>query len=160
VTLDHAEVLALLPVGHPMVLVDRAVSLSPGVAIETVTAVSGSEPCYQGLAAGLPAARYAYPRSLLLESFGQSAALLWFCSASRDLDAVPMVGRLRNCQFHGDAQPGDVVHHVVQVDDMVDDTAFMSGYSSVGGRRLLTVGSLIAVRRSLGDVLSRHGDES
>lgn len=73
----YPAILRLIPVRHPMLLVDRVVSLSPGEKIETLKLVSGSEPCFAGLAEGLPAERYAFPRSLLVESLGQSAGVLW-----------------------------------------------------------------------------------
>ena len=167
----YGELLALLPVRHPMVLVDRVADFEHGVSIDTVKAVTGGEPCYQDIADGLPAERYAYPRSLILESFGQSAALLWLGStrtprADGGTDgtdrvggtdrvdgtgatdrSLPMVGRLRHCAFRGAALPGDVIRHRVRVERFVDDNAFMTGESRVGDQVVLTVGSLIAVAR-------------
>lgn len=144
----YAQLLALLPVRHPMVLVDRVTGFEPGGSIETAKAVTGSEPCYQGMAEGLPAERYAYPRSMILESFGQSAALLWLGGREdAAADSLPMVGRLRDCAFSGSAFPGDVIRHRVRVERLVDDNAFMSGESLIGDQVILTVGSLIAVAR-------------
>ncbi|QEV19955.1 3-hydroxyacyl-ACP dehydratase FabZ family protein [Streptomyces alboniger] len=145
----YARLLALLPVRHPMVLVDRVLDFDRGRTIETAKAVTGSEPCYQDMAENLPAERYAYPRSMILESFGQSAALLWLGSRGPDSeeDRLPMVGRLRHCAFSGSAFPGDVIRHRVWVERLVDDNAFMAGESRVGDQVLLTVGSLIAVAR-------------
>jgi 3-hydroxyacyl-[acyl-carrier-protein] dehydratase len=146
----YAQLLALLPVRHPMVLVDRVTCFDRRRTIETAKAVTGSEPCYQGMADGLPAERYAYPRSMVLESFGQSAALLWLGSLDGPDtagDDLPMVGRLRNCAFSGSAFPGDVIRHCVRVERLVDGGAFMSGESRVGDQVILTVGSLIAVAR-------------
>lgn len=149
--MNFAQLLDLLPVRPPMVLVDRVVAMEPGKRIEVDKAVTGSELCYPGLAEGLPAERYAYPRSLIIESFGQSAALLWLGTvrqSSRTTGAMPMVGRLRKCSFHGDAFPGDVIRHTVRVDAMVDDNAFMTGESSIGDRTLFRVHSLVAVART------------
>lgn len=145
----YAQLLALLPVRHPMVLVDRVTHFERGRTIETAKAVTGSEPCYQSMADDLPAERYAYPRSMILESFGQSAAVLWLGSHGPDVggDSLPMVGRLRNCAFTGSAFPGDVIRHRVWVERLVEDNAFMAGESRVGDQVLLTVGSLIAVAR-------------
>lgn len=148
----YARLLQLLPVRHPMVLVDRVVSLEHRSTIETVKAVTGSEPCYQGMAEGLPDERYAYPRSLVLESFGQSAALLWLGGPDGGPEdtageGLPMVGRLRNCEFTGSAFPGDVIRHRVRLERLVDGGAFMAGESRVGDQVILTVGSLIAVVR-------------
>lgn len=146
----YAQILSLLPVRHPMVLVDRITEFDADRGIETAKAVTGSELCYQGVADDLPPERYAYPRSMILESFGQSAALLWLGShggPDPTGDSLPMVGRLRNCQFTGSAFPGEVIRHRVRIDRLVDDNAFMSGESLIGDRVILTVGSLIAVAR-------------
>ncbi|MFI0807538.1 3-hydroxyacyl-ACP dehydratase FabZ family protein [Streptomyces echinatus] len=151
----YARLLALLPVRHPMVLVDRVTGFDPGRTIGTAKAVTGSELCYQDMADDLPAERYAYPRSMILESFGQSAALLWLGSPGAAGDGLPMVGRLRNCVFTGSAFPGDVIRHQVRVEQLVDGGAFMSGESRVGDQVILTVGSLIAVARPAAVVTGR-----
>ncbi|NHC16049.1 3-hydroxyacyl-ACP dehydratase FabZ family protein, partial [Motilibacter deserti] len=74
---EYADIRAVLPHRHPVLLVDRVVELKEFASIVTLKAVSGSEPCYAQMDEGLPASAYAYPGSLLLESFGQSGALLW-----------------------------------------------------------------------------------
>jgi 3-hydroxyacyl-[acyl-carrier-protein] dehydratase len=158
-TPDYRWILDLIPVRHPIVLVDRVEHLEPGSHIVTAKAVSGGDPCYQGLAEGLPAERYAFPRSLVVESFGQSAALLWLgTTALRDHaespaapgrpDWVPLAGSLRQCQFFGSAYPGEVIRHTVHLHEVIDDaTAFLSGESTADGRPLFRVGQLTAVRR-------------
>jgi 3-hydroxyacyl-[acyl-carrier-protein] dehydratase len=158
-TLDYSQLLDLLPVRHPMVLVDKVIMVRPGVAIETAKAVTGGEPCYEGLGEGLPGARYAYPRSLVIESFGQSAALLWLGSMRQSGSgpgAVPMVGRLRKCRFAGSAFPGDVIRHHVRIERVLAGNAFMTGESMVGGRTIFTVGLLAAVERSADTVFANH----
>ncbi len=91
-----------------MVLVDRITEFNADRSIETAKAVAGSEPCYQAMADDLPPERYAYPRSMILELFGQSAALLWLGSHGGPDAAgggLPMVCWLRNCRFTGSAFP-------------------------------------------------------
>ena len=78
---EYGQIRAMLPQAAPMVLLDRVQVLEPGRSLRALKAVSGSEPCYQDVPAGLPERRYAYPRSLLLESFGQAAAVLWQCDS-------------------------------------------------------------------------------
>ena len=149
-TFDFAKMLDLLPVRPPMVLVDRVAAFEPGRRIEVEKAVSSGETCYLGLADGLPLERYAYPRSLIVESFGQAAALLWLGTldtSGAGSDEMPMVGRLRGCVFHADAYPGDVIRHRIAIDRMVEGNAFMSGESRIGGRLVLTVDLLVAVAR-------------
>ncbi|MCT2589603.1 hypothetical protein LHJ74_06640 [Streptomyces sp. N2-109] len=151
--LDHARIRELLPVRHPILLVDRVIALSPGEELSSVKSITGSEPCYQGLPEGLPAGRYAYPRSLIFESFGQSAALLWLSSAELATDdGVLMLGALRNCRFNGPVFPGDRLRHVVRLERMIAGNAFVSGEIFSDAGPVATVESLIAVARPRGAV--------
>ncbi|GGO79949.1 hypothetical protein [Wenjunlia tyrosinilytica] len=146
--IDHARIRELLPVRHPMLLVDRVVSVEPGRGISAVKAVTGSEPCYQEMPEGLPTARYAYPRSLAFESFGQSAALLWLVGAGVEVpDGVLMLAAIRDCRFAGGVGPGEALRHVVRLEQLVSGNAFMSGEIWAGTRCVAVVGSLIAVNR-------------
>lgn len=146
---DHARIRELLPVRHPILLVDRILAVRPGTEILTAKAVTGSEPCYAGLPDGLNTDAYAYPRSLALESFGQSAALLWLASATDGgvADGVLMVGAIRDARFHSAVQPGEVLHHVVRLDSQVGRNAFFTGETWAGNRCVATIESLIAASR-------------
>lgn len=146
---DHARIRELLPVRHPMLLVDRVVEVEPGRRISTAKAVTGSEPCYGGLPDGLPGGSYAYPRSLAFESFGQSAALLWLASAGHGgvPDGVLMLAAIRGCRFSGAVLPGEVLRHVVRLEQLVSGNAFLSGEVWSGRRCVAVVDTLIAVNR-------------
>jgi 3-hydroxyacyl-[acyl-carrier-protein] dehydratase len=149
-SLDHADIRTLLPQGHPMVLVDRIVALDPGVSIVGLKAITGSEPCYRDVLAGAHRERLAYPVSLLLESFGQTAAILWLAglgsSPVRD-DHVLLLVAIRDCAIEGHAFPGDVLRHVARLDQVVGDNVFVEGEILVDDRRVATVGSMMAVMR-------------
>ncbi len=148
--LDHAAIRGLLPHGHPMLLIDRVVALTPGVSIEGEKAISGSEPCYRYLEPAASRDRFAYPTSLLLESFGQAAAILWLVSAGRG--SVPdgsalMLAAARDCRIEGRAHPGDTLRHVARIDRILGDAVLVEGEVLVSGRRLARIGSMIAVMR-------------
>jgi 3-hydroxyacyl-[acyl-carrier-protein] dehydratase len=146
--LEYDQIRAILPQGAPMVLLDR-VTWIRGDTLRAVKTVSGSEPCYDHLPAGLPRARYAYPVSLILESFGQAAAVLWHSLTGRlvDEEHVLMFGAALNCAFQSRAYPGDVLCHDVTLERSIADTGFATGTTSVGERRVATMGTFIAVRR-------------
>jgi 3-hydroxyacyl-[acyl-carrier-protein] dehydratase len=148
--LDHAAIRNLLPQGHPIVLVDRVVALDPGVSILGLKAITGSEPCYRGLAPGARREQVAYPVSLMLESFGQTAAILWLVgmgsSAVRDGHVLMLVA-VRDCTIEGRAFPGDVLRHVARLDQVVGDNVFVEGEILVDDRRVATIGSMMAVMR-------------
>lgn len=154
--MDIAQIQASLPQRHPMLLVDRVLSLDPGRSIETVKAVTASESCYCGVPAGAPLEAYAYPVSMLIESFGQSAALLWLGAAGvGGGGSVLLFVGARDYQVEGQAFPGDVVRHVVHLEQVVADTAFATGASWIGERRIARVGSLMAARRP-SEAVGRH----
>jgi 3-hydroxyacyl-[acyl-carrier-protein] dehydratase len=157
---DVSHIRGLLPHGHPMLLVDSVVAHDPGRSIEAVKAITICEPCYAGLDPRLPADRYAYPASLLLESFGQAAALLWLLSSNTDgvgATRILMLVAARDCRIEGCAMPGDVVRHVARVDHMLQDNVFVEGESYVGDRRIATIGSMMAVLRPRGAL---HGSDA
>jgi 3-hydroxyacyl-[acyl-carrier-protein] dehydratase len=146
---DHSDIRAALPQRYPMLLVDRVVDLDPGRSIRTVKAVTATEPCYARLREGAEPWRYDYPYSLIVESFGQSAALLWLHGrppAEADDRTLMFVAATDFC-FEGTARPGDVLRHNVRLDSVIADTAFASGETWVGDRRVATVATLVAARR-------------
>jgi 3-hydroxyacyl-[acyl-carrier-protein] dehydratase len=141
----------LLPHGHPMLLVDRILELDPGRSILATKAITYGEPCYRNLTPETPADGYAYPASLLLESFGQAAALMWLAGRgvddAVDDDRVLMLVAARDCTVDGRALPGDVVRHVARLDHVVGDNVFVAGKSFVGERRIASIGSMMAAMR-------------
>jgi 3-hydroxyacyl-[acyl-carrier-protein] dehydratase len=154
--LDHARIRALLPHRHPMLLVDRVEELAPGVSLTAVKAVTGSEPCYRDLPDDASADRYAYPMSLLVESFGQAAAILWLVSAAemgRPGHGLPMFAAARDCRLEQPVYPGDVVRHRVRLDQVVEGAAFAAGESWVGETRVASFGSMLAVIRPVETVM-------
>jgi 3-hydroxyacyl-[acyl-carrier-protein] dehydratase len=146
---DYGEIRAILPHGAAMVLVDRVEWLEPGQALRAVKAISGGEPCYRGLPAGLPRGSYAYPVSLLIESFGQAAAVLWHSrhGGLADTGNLVMFAAARDCRFHGQAYPGDLLRHEVRLESAIVNTGFATGETWVGDRRIATMGSFIAAIR-------------
>ncbi|QWF84841.1 3-hydroxyacyl-ACP dehydratase FabZ family protein [Amycolatopsis sp. CA-230715] len=147
--LEHREVRAKLPQRYPLLLVDQVVELRAGESIRTRKAISGTEPCYRALADGTAPESYAYPLSLMVESLGQSAALLWLEGGGEVVDessALLFTGA-RGVRLLGAAYPGDVLEHTVELENVIAETVFARGVSRVGDRTVLTAESLIAARR-------------
>ena len=145
---DHRAIRDLLPQRHPLLLVDRVLDLRPGRSVHAVTTVSGTDPCYAALPPDAPAAALAYPAPLLVEAFGQAAALLWLDGADGvGPDEVLLFVAARGFRFDSTAHPGDLLDLHVQLDSVVAGTAFASGEIRSRGRRLATVRSLVAARR-------------
>jgi 3-hydroxyacyl-[acyl-carrier-protein] dehydratase len=152
--LDQAAIRAILPHRCPMILLDRVCSIVPDTAISAEKSISGSEPCYRTLPEGAPARAYAFPSSLLMESLGQAAAVLWLASrGGLNAGDVLMLAVIKDYRVLGPAFPGDVVRHEVRLDHCSDGAAIATGESWVGQRRIATAGSLLAIIRS--DVVVR-----
>lgn len=151
--LSHAQIKAILPHRHPMLLVDGVRSLEPGVRIVAVKCVTGSEPCYAHLADDSVAQSYAYPRSLVVESFGQAASII-YCARSRHEGDMPeqvmLFGSASRCRFEGDVFPGETMEHRARLDRSLSDAAIFSGEVWVGSRRVVEVGQIIVVLRPAG----------
>lgn len=149
--LEHRDIREVLPHRHPVLLVDRVLELEPFERIVATKAITGSEPCFARLADGLPLASYAYPASLIIESFGQSGAVLWIESVrmkGEQLRGTLMFAAARDIVFHRQVFPGDTLRHVAHVDQIIGDNAFLRGETWVGDELVATVGSAIAVMRA------------
>lgn len=161
--LDHGGIRALLPQRYPMLLVDRIVEVRPDGGLTAIKAISATEPCYR---ASPP--DDTYPVALLIESFGQAAAIAWLLwdkdddpgriASGRPL--FPLFAGLRDVRISGTAHPGDVVRHEVRLDHVMDGAACASGRVLVGDRVIATVGELLAVIRpaaAIGPAPVGHG---
>jgi 3-hydroxyacyl-[acyl-carrier-protein] dehydratase len=146
--LGYAQILEILPQGHPMVLVDRVTCLVVGERIVATKAITASEPCFAGIAPGRVVAS-AYPTALLLESLGQTAAILWLQSmrVARSLPGLLMLTVIRDCVIEGRAYPGDLVRHCARIENVVGENVLVSGESWIGNRRIMRAGSMVAVIR-------------
>lgn len=146
----HATIRTILPHRHPILMVDTVEEIVHHDRIVTTKAVTGSEPCYAGIVDDPDPRRYAYPRSLMIESFGQSGAVLWLESIRRDgreLEGSLIFAAARDVTFHDQAYPGDTLRHEAHIDQVVGDNAFLHGRTLVGDRLVADYGSVIAVVR-------------
>ncbi|WP_378730214.1 3-hydroxyacyl-ACP dehydratase FabZ family protein [Nocardia brasiliensis] len=144
---DHGQIRRLLPQRYPMLLLDQVLDLVPGESVHAIKAVTACEPCYQGIAETVDSDAWAYPVSLLLESFGQAAALLWIAGREAGAEGVLLFGAARNCRIHSAAYPGDLLCHRIRLDAQIGDTAFASGTTSIGDRLVAEVGTFAATVR-------------
>ena len=141
--IDGARIRSILPHGQEMVLVDRAELVESGRRLRAFKTISTSEPCYQRLDTHY----LAYPISLIIESFGQAAAVLWLLDAGQLGESTLMFAAARDCRFEGQAYPGDVLRHEVTLERSIAGTGFATGEIWAADHRIATMGSLIAVVR-------------
>ena len=147
--LDRSAIEALLPHRSPILLLDQVDEFVPGDRLVASRTIGADEPCYRRL----PESARAYPVPLLLESFAQAAGIFWLLSLGEPAgDHLPLLAGLRDCRFSSPAFPGDVLRHVVRFGRRRQDAAFGMGETSVGGRRIATMGRFLAVRRPRAEV--------
>ncbi|HEX4727384.1 MAG TPA: hypothetical protein VH298_06275 [Jatrophihabitans sp.] len=147
---DHAEIAAVLPHRHPILLVDLVLDLVPFESAVGIKAISGSEACYGGLPELAPPAALEYPASLMLESFVQTGAFLWLSSLEQ-ADARPpgtlVLTVLRDVVVHGAARPGELLRNTVRILRRMPEAAMLTGQIHAGDRLLAEVGSALAAIR-------------
>lgn len=150
--LNFAEIRDLLPHRFPISMVDRVHSMEPGYSLIASKCITSNEPCYRTLRDGVPQRQCAYPQSLLIESFLQAAGLLFLCSVVLPGDPteyVMLFGSITECEFPGDAFPGDQVEHRVRTDRVLTDSAILTGESWVGDQMIARYGqAVVAIRPS------------
>ena len=153
--LDRSFIHRVLPHRPPALLVDSAHVLDLSrdkSALIARKAVTTHEPCYAS-AEGLPT--WIYPRSLIVESFCQACGLLRAATGPagepRDQTKVPVVAKLAGLRFTGDATPGDVLEHHVQLVVRTAQGAVFTGQSVVAGRVVMQVTRVVAALASLPD---------
>ncbi len=148
--IDYAELRELIPHAHPILLVDKVLDISPPDRITTAKTVTGSEPCYAGIAPGAPTRAFAYPPALLMESWGQGGALLWMRhvrSQARERNGGLILAAARDMEFRRPVYPGDTLRHEVRIDQFVGDNVIMSGESYVDDELVSKVDYAIPVMR-------------
>lgn len=146
--LSHAEIRSVLPHRYPMLLVDAVRSIEPGESIVAVKNVTGTEPCYADLSETAESFGYAYPRSLIIESFGQAASIIYMVRGQEAIkDSVMLFGSARSCRFHGDVFPGDTMEHRARLVRKLSDAAIFTGEVWVDDRRVVEVEQFIVALR-------------
>src|SRR5262245_51591823 len=153
--LDCADISRILPHGRAMTLVDRAECAASGTSIVGLKAITATDACYVALARDASLPQWAYPTSLLVESFGQTAALLWLRNRNASVgdQQVLMFVSATDITIDGTAFPGDVLRHCATIDKDLDESLIVSGETWVGDRRIARFGSMIAVVRPRSSVL-------
>jgi 3-hydroxyacyl-[acyl-carrier-protein] dehydratase len=127
---------------------DQHVVALAGRALLARKAITFDEPCYAGTEL-----IWGYPGTLIVESFCQACGLLRAASGSvgepRDETKVPVVAKLAGLRFLGDAVPGDLLEHQVQLVVRTGEGAVFSGQTVVAGRVVLQVGRVVAATAPL-----------
>lgn len=103
--MDISEILRRLPHRYPFLLVDRVLTLEPGVRIEALKNVSINEPFFQGHFPGHPV----MPGVLIVEALAQACGLLSLASLTDQPSQDMMVyfAGIDECRFKRVVTAGD-----------------------------------------------------
>ncbi|MDF3835339.1 hypothetical protein P3W85_20615 [Cupriavidus basilensis] len=142
------EILRQMPHRNPMLLVDAVELGSDPATARAFKNITFSEPCYRSADAAQRADQLAYPVSLLVESFGQTAGVLLarrgFLVAG-DTSRAVVFGEFSDIEFLGDAFPGDRLQHQIRLDFIGTRLVNLSGRTEVDGRPIATYTNLKAI---------------
>ncbi|MFI9382026.1 3-hydroxyacyl-ACP dehydratase FabZ family protein [Kutzneria sp. NPDC052558] len=148
--ITRSELRRLLPHRYPILLVDRVLEVVPGERITTVKAVTCNEPWYADLGDEVTDEELAYPSTLLVESWAQSAGVLATLTVGGTEalhDKVMLLGSVSGVDFHGPVLPGDVVEHRIGLHRVMGETMIFQGESRVAGRTVVTVTNAVMAFR-------------
>lgn len=154
--MDFTRISAVLPHRYPMLLVDRVTAIDPGRSLEALKAVTGNEPWYEHGTAS------AYPTVLLVESWCQAAGVLVAHDKPNPSvleGEVMLFGGMSDVEIHGDAYPGDVLHHRVEILRDLGDTVLCAGSTTAGARAVLSVGRIVMAMRPAAELTGRAANE-
>lgn len=146
--LDQAGIKAILPHRFPMLLVDAVREIEEGARIVAIKAVTGSESCYARLPADASPRSYAYPPTLIIESFCQAAGVLSNRAQAVDPERTLMLfGSLSGFALHADVYPGQIMEHHVRIERSLSDAAVFSGEVRVDGTVVATAERIVVAIR-------------
>lgn len=149
--LDPRAIRAVLPHRHPMLLVDRITALEPGRRIVGLKNVTINEPCYAHLGDDDPLECWAYPVTLMLESFGQVAGVLVNTrrrAAQASEDELMLFGAVSGMRLAGaQVYPGDTLEHEVRLERELGDKALLAGFIRAGARLVAEVERVVVAYR-------------
>ena len=154
--MDFEQISAVLPHRYPMLLVDQVSELEPGRRLEARKAVTANEPWYEG------SRESAYPAVLIIESWCQAAGVLIAHDEPNPsvLDGeVMLFGGMSGVEVHGDAEPGDVLTHRVELLRDLGDAVLCGGDTTVEGRTILTVDRIVMAMRPAAELTGRTDNE-
>jgi 3-hydroxyacyl-[acyl-carrier-protein] dehydratase len=159
--IDQAKIKSILPHRFPMLLIDEVRLLEPGNKILAIKNVSCNEPCFAGIADSAKISAYAYPCSLIVESFGQAAGILYNLSLQKKgdiyLDIVMLLGSIAKFTFHDEVFPGETMEHRVVIERLLSDAAICRGEVWSNKKLIAKSGRMVILHRPA-EVLSSSLD--
>jgi 3-hydroxyacyl-[acyl-carrier-protein] dehydratase len=147
-----AEIKQIIPHRYPILLVDRVLEVVPGERLTATKAITAAEPAYQNVGPDAGPDGYAYPVSLLIESWAQAAVLLavWETPNSDVLAGkVELAGAINDIRVARPVFPGSLIEHRIELVRAVGDTAILAGRTLCDGEPVLEVNHFVLALRDI-----------
>jgi 3-hydroxyacyl-[acyl-carrier-protein] dehydratase len=148
--LTQVDIKKILPHRYSMAMVDAVSELESGVRIVAHKAITVTEACYADIADDADARDYAYPQSLIVESFCQAGGIMYAHqkqAAGGGGDGVMLFGSMGGIEFLADAYPGDVLEHRVSLTKSLSDAVVFEGEVRVRNQKIVEIGQVLAAIR-------------
>lgn len=140
------EILQHIPHRYPFLLIDRMEACEPNKWVRVVKNVTVNERFF----ADARPARRVMPQMLVVEALAQASGVLCHCSGMMtDLGkSIIFFAGIEECQFSGDAVPGDRIVFECTLNRSLRGVAKLFGTATVNGK-LIVSANLTAVIRSV-----------
>lgn len=144
--MDINQVLQYLPHRYPFLLIDRVISIEPGVALTGLKNVTFNEPFFNGHFPQKPI----MPGVLILEALAQATGILAFKSEDQmpTSDSMYYLVGIDNARFKRPVEPGDQLILTVTLKRIKRGIGQFTGEASVAGK-LVAAADLMCAKREV-----------
>ena len=141
-TLDRAEIEAILPHREPFLLIDEVVELEPGARVVARKAVRPDEWYLAGHFPGRPV----MPGVLIVEAMAQTGAVA-VLSEEQNRGKIALFAGIDDCRFKRIVEPGDELELTCELQQVRGPIRRGKASASVGGRLAARATLTFAVER-------------
>ena len=139
--MSRAEIEAAIPHRSPMLLLDEIVERGENV-IRCQKTFREDEFFFQGHYPDYPLV----PGVILCEAAMQAGAVL-LSEMARDIDGVPVAGRLSDVKFKKMIRPGDTIEIETRLNERIAAAFFLSSKVSSGGKTAATLDFVVTMAK-------------
>ena len=129
--INHVEIKKYIRNRYPLLMVDKVTRVVKGDSIIAVKNITGNETCYKDIPIDHDNIEaYAYPVTLIIESFCQVAGILAGVTVSNETvgnNNIVLFGSISDCVLLEDAYPGDTLEHHANIIKITSDAAVIGG---------------------------------
>lgn len=149
--LEHHEIKAIMKHRYPMLLVDRILSIENWEKVVGVKCITATDDCYAHVPDDAPLSSYAYPPSLIIESFGQACGVMIGLKRQQDgyqEGKLMIAAGVMGFTIHRDVYPGQTLVFDGRLVRELTDFAIFEGEATCENEKVATVDSMIVAFRT------------